>query len=127
MVLKKEEYKKHLVLFNGVKMEIEYDDFDKLEMVLGQIKEVEEVENSRKLLKLLIDIGGQDRTILSGIKQSYKLEDLIGKKVIVLKNIKKRKMANQMSEGMVLMLEDNGNLGFLVCDNPNIDLGSRVC
>ncbi len=108
-------------------MEIEYEDFDKVEMVLGKILEVEDVPNSKKLLKLRVDIGTEQRSILSGIKQYYSHEELIGKKVIVLKNIKKRQMAGQMSEGMLLMLEENDRLGFLTCDNPDIELGARVC
>ena len=96
------------------KPEITYDDFDKLQIQVGEVLECEEVPKSRKLLKFKISIGSQTRQILSGIKASYKAEDLVGKKVIVLVNLKPREIAGMMSEGMILSAEGaDGELSLL--------------
>ena len=96
------------------KPEITYDDFDKLQIQVGEVLECEEVPKSRKLLKFKIRIGSQTRQILSGIKASYKPEDLVGKKVIVLVNLKPREIAGMMSEGMILSAEGaDGELSLL--------------
>ena len=96
------------------KPEITYDDFDKLQIQVGEVLECEEVPKSRKLLKFKIRIGSQTRQILSGIKASYKAEDLVGKKVIVLVNLKPREIAGMMSEGMILSAEGaDGELSLL--------------
>jgi len=86
--------------------EISYDDFAKLDMRVGEIKTAVRIEKSKKLLKLSVDIGLETRTILSGISEQFDPEDIIGKKVIVLANLKPRKMMGIDSQGMILMSED---------------------
>ncbi|MBR5788848.1 MAG: methionine--tRNA ligase [Lachnospiraceae bacterium] len=90
---------------------IMYDDFAKLQFQVGLILECEEVPKSKKLLKSIIQVGNEKRQILSGIKQWYKPEDLIGKRVMVLANLEPKMIAGYESQGMVLCAEDDeGNL-----------------
>lgn len=106
---------------------IEYEDFAKLQMQVGKIIACEEVPKSKKLLCSKVQIGSQIRQILSGIKAWYKPEDIIGKDVIVLVNLKPRKIAGQISEGMILCAEDNeGNLS-LIAPTKAMKTGSEIC
>lgn len=103
----------------ALKTEIQYDDFGKLDMRIGEIKSAEKITKSKKLLKLTVDIGLETRTILSGIAQQFSPAEVIGKKVILLANLKPRKMMGIESRGMILMSEDKeGKLFFL---NPDGD------
>ncbi len=96
------------------KPEITYEDFDKMQFAVGEILSCEEVKDSRKLLCFQVKIGSEVRQILSGIKDYYKPEEMVGKKVMVLVNLKPRKMAGLESQGMLLCAEDeNGNLALM--------------
>ncbi|MEQ8413415.1 MAG: methionine--tRNA ligase [Imperialibacter sp.] len=98
----------------GLKEEIVYDDFTKLDMRVATVLECERVPKSDKLLKFLLDTGIDKRTILSGIARHYQPEDLIGKQVVVLANLAPRKMMGIESQGMILSAEDEeGNLRLL--------------
>ena len=109
-----------------VKPEITYDDFAKLDIRIGTVLEAEKLPKSKKLLKLKIDTGVDQRTILSGISQHFEAEELIGKQVTVLINLAPRKMMGIDSEGMVLMAEDlNGDLK-LIGPEGGSDNGSQV-
>ena len=94
-----------------------FDDFMKMDIRVGEVLECEKMKKSKKLLKFLIDTGIDKRTILSGIGQYYKPEDLVGKKVCVLTNLPPRKMMGIESEGMILSAEDKD--GNLVLINPS--------
>ncbi len=108
------------------KPEITYDDFAKLDIRIGTVLEAEKLPKSKKLLKLKIDTGVDQRTILSGISQHFEAEELIGKQVTVLINLAPRKMMGIDSEGMVLMAEDlNGDLK-LIGPEGGSDNGSQV-
>lgn len=97
-----------------VKAEIQYDDFAKMDIRIATIVEAESVPKSKKLLKLLIDIGSEQRTVLSGISEHFKPEEVIGKKVLYLANLAPRKMMGMESHGMILMAEDrDGSLAFV--------------
>ncbi|CAD5249178.1 MULTISPECIES: methionine--tRNA ligase [unclassified Imperialibacter] len=98
----------------GLKEEIVYDDFTKLDMRVATVLECERVPKSDKLLRFLLDTGIDKRTILSGIAKHYQPEDLIGKQVVVLANLAPRKMMGIESQGMILSAEDEeGNLRLL--------------
>ncbi|MDO4265305.1 MAG: methionine--tRNA ligase [Eubacteriales bacterium] len=109
---------------------IEYDDFAKLELRIGEVIACEEVPKSKKLLKETIKIGNETRTVLSGIKKWYRPEDMVGKKVVVVCNLEPRKIAGIESQGMVLAAEspDGEMLALMtpdaVCNMPS---GSEVC
>lgn len=85
-----------------MKPEITYEDFVKLEMIVGQIKQVEEIEGADKLYKMTVDIGEEQRTVCAGIKEHYSKEELQDKKVILLANLAPRKMRGIESQGMIL-------------------------
>lgn len=107
------------------KPEIQYDDFAKLDLRVGTIIQAEKVEKADKLLKLLIDIGTEKRTVVSGIAMHFKPEDIVGKQVTLVANLAPRKMRGIESQGMILMAEDNGKLIFV---NPSeqVSPGSGV-
>ena len=111
----------------AAKPEISYDDFDRLQFRVGKIIHAEEVKKSKKLLLFKIQIGTEVRQILSGIKSSYKPEQLIGKHVCVLCNLKPREICGYESQGMILSAEDaDGMLGVMVPDRP-MPAGAEIC
>ncbi len=96
------------------KAEISYDDFAKLQFQVGEIISCEEVPKSKKLLCSQVQIGSQVKQIVSGIKKYYSAEEMVGKKVMVLVNLKPAKLAGVVSEGMLLCAEDaEGNLSLM--------------
>ena len=96
------------------KEEITFDDFAKLQFQVGEIIKCEEVPKSKKLLCSQVRVGSQIKQIVSGIKQHYSAEEMVGKKVMVLVNLKHAKLAGVLSEGMLLCAEDaEGNLALL--------------
>ncbi|HRB70146.1 MAG TPA: methionine--tRNA ligase subunit beta, partial [Chitinophagales bacterium] len=96
------------------KAEITYDDFSKLDIRTGIILEAEKVPKADKLLKLLVDVGFEKRTIVSGIAEHFAPEEIIGREVSVLINLAPRKLRGIESNGMILMAEDgNGKLYFV--------------
>ena len=96
------------------KEEITFDDFAKMQFQVGEIIKCEEVPKSKKLLCSQVRIGSQVKQIVSGIKQHYSAEEMVGKKVMVLVNLKPAKLAGVLSEGMLLCAEDaEGNLALL--------------
>lgn len=104
------------------KAEITIDDFDKVQLQIGEIIKCEEVKKSKKLLCSQVQIGSQVRQIVSGIKSQYSAEEMVGKKVVVVTNLKPAKLAGILSEGMLLCAEDaEGKLSLLTAekDMPN--------
>jgi methionyl-tRNA synthetase len=101
--------------FEPQKMEITFDDFTKMDIRLGTILTAEKVEKADKLLKLTVDTGIDQRTIVSGIAEHYQPEEVVGKTVQVLLNLAPRKIRGIESQGMILMAEDTeGKLSFMV-------------
>ena len=119
----KEEEKK----MEEVKQEeyITIDDFAKIKMRVGKVLEAEKVEKSDKLLKLKVSLGDEERTIVSGIAQYYEPQELIGKNVIVLANLKPRKIFGIESHGMLLAAKDGERLAVLTTDK-DVEVGSPV-
>ena len=110
------------------KPEIAYDDFAKLQFQVGEIISCEAVPKSKKLLCSQVKIGSQVRQILSGIKAWYSPEEMVGKKVMVVTNLKPAKLAGMVSEGMILCAEDaDGNLSLMVPEKKEIPAGSEIC
>ena len=105
----------------AVKPLIQFEDFSKLDLKTGIILTAEKIEGADKLLKLQVDLGSETRTIVSGIAKHFELEQLSGKKVIVLTNLAPRKMRGVESNGMILMAEDaKGNLFFVNSEGVNL-------
>ena len=105
---------------------ITYDDFAKLQMQVGVIEACEEVPKSKKLLKSQVRVGSKVRTILSGIKQYYSPEEMVGKHVLVLTNLAPREIAGCMSEGMLLCAEDDEGHVVLMAPETEIKPGSEI-
>ena len=100
-----------------IKEEIQYDDFSKMDIRIGTIVAAEKVAKSKKLLKLTINDGLNERIILSGIGEHFNVENIVNQQVTFLANLAPRKMMGMESEGMVLMAEDkNGSLSFIQPD-----------
>ena len=137
---KAEEIQKAQVVANGgaaeteenvidieAKPEITFDDFTKMQFQVGEIIACEEVKKSKKLLCSQVRIGSEVKQIVSGIKQHYSAEEMVGKKVMVLVNLKPAKLAGVLSEGMLLCAEDaDGNLA-LVTPEKNMPAGAEIC
>ncbi|MGN1205488.1 MAG: methionine--tRNA ligase [Eubacterium sp.] len=109
------------------KPEITFDDFMKMQFQVGEIIACEEVKKSKKLLCSQVRIGSQVKQIVSGIKAHYSAEEMVGKKVMVLVNLKPAKLAGVLSEGMLLCAEDaEGNLALLTPEKP-MPAGAEIC
>ncbi len=109
------------------KPEITYDDFSKLQFQVGEIIACEEVKKSKKLLCSQVKIGSQVKQIVSGIKAHYSAQEMVGKKVMVLVNLKPATLAGVVSEGMLLCAEDeNGELALLVPEKE-MPSGAEIC
>ena len=114
-----ENNKDETVIDIEAKPEISYEDFAKLQFQVGEIIACEEVKKSKKLLCSQVKIGSQIKQIVSGIKAHYTPEEMVGKKVMVVVNLKPAKLAGLISEGMILCAEDaDGNLALMIPDRP---------
>lgn len=124
------EDKEYIEDTKGVDVEakavIEYDDFAKLQIQVGQIVKCEEVPKSKKLLCSQVKVGNTTRQILSGIKQWYSAKDMIGKQVLVVTNLAPKKIAGLESQGMILLAEDDEGNASLVSPEKNIKPGSEI-
>ena len=109
------------------KAEISFEDFEKMQFQVGEIIACEPVKKSKKLLCSQVKIGSQVKQIVSGIKAHYSAEEMVGKKVMVLVNLKPAKLAGVLSEGMILCAEDeNGELALMVPEKK-MPAGAEIC
>ncbi len=109
------------------KPEITFDDFEKMQLQVGEIIECKAVEKSKKLLCSQVKIGTQVKQIVSGIRKHYTPEEMVGKKVMVLVNLKPAKLAGVLSEGMLLCAEDeNGELALMIPEKK-MPSGAEIC
>ena len=126
-VEEKEEVSDEEVIDIEAKPEITFDDFGKMQFQVGEIISCEEVKKSKKLLCSQVRVGSEVKQIVSGIKAHYSAEEMVGKKVMVLVNLKPAKLAGVLSEGMLLCAEDaNGNLA-LVSPEKDMPAGAEIC
>lgn len=106
---------------------INFDDFTKLDLRIGEIVEAKKVPKTSKLLELKVKVGDSIRTVVSGIAEHYNAEDLIGTKISILINLEPRKIRGILSEGMILMAEGKeGKLAMISPDDENIESGSTI-
>ncbi|MCR5468377.1 MAG: methionine--tRNA ligase, partial [Lachnospiraceae bacterium] len=111
-----------------IKPEISIDDFDKMQFAVGEIIACEAVAKSKKLLCSQVKIGNQVKQIVSGIRKEYSPEEMVGKRVMVLVNLKPAKLAGILSEGMLLCAENpEGELSLMVPEKNNMPSGSEIC
>jgi methionyl-tRNA synthetase len=109
-----------------LKPEIVFDDFGKIDLRVGTIVEAKKVEKADKLLELLVDLGFEKRTILSGIAMHFNPEDIVGKQVTIVANLAPRKMRGIESKGMILMAEDAEGKLYFVSPSEAIAAGSSI-
>ncbi|NOH16612.1 methionine--tRNA ligase [Clostridium cochlearium] len=123
--LKKEEEPKREI--KTIKEEITIDDFDKIDLRVVKVISCEPVKGAKKLLKLKVDLGGEERQVISGIAQYYKPEELVGKSVILVANLKPVKLRGELSQGMILAAatDDDSKL-FTVTIPGELPTGSQV-
>ena len=122
-----EEKEEEAVIDIEAKPEITFDDFGAMQFQVGEIIACEEVKKSRKLLCSQVKIGSEVKQIVSGIKGHYSAEEMVGKKVMVLVNLKPAKLAGVLSEGMLLCAEDaEGNLALMVPEKE-MPVGAEIC
>ena len=122
-----EEKEEEAVIDIEAKPEITFDDFGAMQFQVGEIIACEEVKKSRKLLCSRVKIGSEVKQIVSGIKGHYSAEEMVGKKVMVLVNLKPAKLAGVLSEGMLLCAEDaEGNLALMVPEKE-MPAGAEIC
>jgi methionyl-tRNA synthetase len=105
--------------------EISIDDFNKVDLRVAEVLKVERVEKADKLLKFQLDLGTEKRQVLSGIAKFYSPEELLGKKVIVVSNLKPVKLRGEWSESMILSGESDGVLKVIMVD-PALPNGAKV-
>ena len=124
---KEEEPEEAPVVDIEAKPEVTFDDFMKMQFQVGEIISCEAVKKSKKLLCSQVKIGSQVKQIVSGIKSNYKPEDMVGKKVMVLVNLKPAKLAGVLSEGMILCAEGlDGELALMTPDK-DMPAGAEIC
>ena len=124
---KEEQKEEEPVVDIEAKPEVTFDDFMKMQFQVGEIIACEEVKKSKKLLCSQVKIGSQVKQIVSGIKSNYKPEDMVGKKVMVLVNLKPAKLAGILSEGMILCAEGlDGELALMTPDK-DMPVGAEIC
>jgi methionyl-tRNA synthetase len=104
---------------------ISIDDFAKIELRVAQILEAEEVPKSKKLLKLIVDIGDEKRQVVAGIKGHYEPEELVGKKIVLVCNLKPAKLCGVESQGMILAAGDE--VVALLTPDKDVPVGSKIC
>lgn len=106
---------------------IVFDDFAKIDLRVAKIIEAKEHPDADKLLVLQIDLGDEQRQLVAGLKQYYQPEDLVGKLIVVVKNLKPRKMRGEESQGMLLAAsDDEKNQVVFVSPSADIQPGARV-
>lgn len=107
-------------------MEITFDDFKKLDIRIGEIKEAEQVPKSRNLIKIFVDFGFEKRQCVAGLLNYYEPKDLVDKKFVFLMNLEQRKLMGIESQCMVLAAEDNTGIVSLLTPDKDIALGSKI-
>lgn len=122
-----EEKQQKNVIDLAKKAEITYEDFEKLQFQVGEIISCEEVKKSRKLLCSQVRIGSEVKQIVSGIKANYSAEEMVGKKVMVLVNLKPATLAGVLSEGMILCAEDEQGELSLMTPEKDMPAGAQIC
>ena len=109
-----------------IKEEITIEDFEKLDLRVVKVKDCEPVKGAKKLLKLKVDLGGEERQVVSGISKFYKPEDLIGKNVVLVANLKPVKLRGELSQGMILAASTDDDSILSVVNPGDLPTGSIV-
>ncbi len=105
---------------------VSFEDFQKIDLRLADVTSAEKVKGSDKLLRINVKVGEEEKTIVAGISNFYSPNDLVGKKIIIVHNLKPRKIMGIESQGMILALYDGKELSLIVPDKSNIKSGTKV-
>jgi len=105
---------------------IAYDDFAKLDIRMGTVESAEDVPGSEKLLKLVVNVGEEKRTLMAGIKKAYAKEQLIGRQIAILFNLEPRMIFGVESHGMILAAEDADGKLSVLCPDKGMANGAKV-
>jgi methionine--tRNA ligase beta chain len=109
-------------MINPIKPTISYEDFTKVDLRVGTIISADDLEDSNKLLKLIVDIGIEKRQIIAGVKKFYKVEDLVGKQIVIIANLEPKSLAGYESQGMLLAANnEEGGPVVLLPEKPVTD------
>ncbi|MEM0333411.1 MAG: methionine--tRNA ligase subunit beta [Candidatus Aenigmatarchaeota archaeon] len=106
-------------------MEISFEDFLKIDLRIGKIIEIRDHPNADKLYVITVDLGDEKRQIVAGLKDHYTKEQLLGKKIVIVYNLKPKNIRGIESRGMLLAAEKNGEISILIPDR-DIDVGAKV-
>lgn len=110
-----------------IKPEITIEDFEKVDLRIAKVLECEAIKGAKKLLKLKVDLGGETRQVISGIAKHYKPEDLVGKSVVLVANLKPAKLRGELSEGMILASSNDDDSILYVIDAPSeLKVGNEI-
>jgi len=120
-----EKTKEAVVEEKSLTNEVSFEEFSKLDFRVAEVRQAERVSGANKLLKLKIDLGSEEREIVAGIAEHYSPEEMVGKKIVVVANLKPAKIRGIESRGMLLAAKD-GNLLSLVCLDKNVTAGSKI-
>lgn len=104
---------------------ISFSDFQKMELVIGRIKEVEDHPNADKLYILKVSLGDEERNLVAGIKPYYSREELIGRQIVVIKNLEPATIRGVKSEGMLLAAQDSQGVSILIPDRE-VEDGAKI-
>lgn len=106
--------------------DISFEDFKKLDIQVGKVKDVQDIEGSKNLIKLIVDFGNEERQAVAGLKNYYSEEDLIGKNFVFILNLERKKLMGIESQCMILAADDgNGNV-VLLQPEKDVEIGSKV-
>ena len=107
-------------------MEVPFEEFKKLDIRVGKVKDVQDIEGSKNLIKLIIDFDDEERQAVAGLKNYYKREELIDREFIFVLNLEKKKFMGEESQCMILAADDgNGNI-VLLQPEKDIEVGSKI-
>ena len=109
-----------------IKEEITIDDFEKIDLRVVKVLACEPIKGAKKLLKLKVDLGGEERQVVSGIANYYKPEDLVGKNVVLVANLKPVKLRGELSQGMILCAATDDDSILKAVDPGELESGSIV-
>lgn len=107
--------------------EIGVEEFSRVDLRVGVVKKAERIPGSKKLLKLLVDLGSEERQVLAGVAEWYNPDELVGKQVVVVANLKPKKIMGYVSQGMVLATCDENSKPVLITTSEPARPGAKIC
>ena len=107
-------------------MEVSFEEFKKLDIRVGRVKDVQDIEGSKNLIKLIVDFGNEERHAVAGLKNHYSKEDFIGKKFVFVLNLERKKFMGVESQCMILAADDGNGKVVLLQPEKDVEVGSKI-